>query len=158
MPKRTSDELPFPAPGLLRAARRKADFSQAELGKAAGIHPSMIGRIETGERLPSLAVFLKLLAATEHYLVVTDEKGRMLMPMLDREDLTDGAGRRYPSHLDTIVDPVSDDWWGGVYGLAYPPETFWRNRKRRDERRKVSQWEVRAAQHRGVPPPPGAYH
>jgi hypothetical protein len=53
-------------------------------------------------------------------------------------------------------EPVlpSDDWWAGRYGLARPPETFHRDRDHRDVMRRRSQWEVRVAQLRDVPPPP----
>ena len=44
--------------------------------------------------------------------------------MRDWEDTRDGAERRYPSHLDTILDPEPGEWWADIYGLARPPETF----------------------------------
>ncbi|WP_431909905.1 hypothetical protein [Micromonospora carbonacea] len=43
-----------------------------------------------------------------------------------------------------------------VYGLARPPETFYRNRSYRDAMRRRSRWEVRVAKLRHVPPPPRA--
>jgi hypothetical protein len=33
------------------------------------------------------------------------------------------AERRYPAHLDTVLDPAPGEWWGDRYGLARPPET-----------------------------------
>jgi hypothetical protein len=93
-----------------------------------------------------------------HYFAVVDDEGHVLHPMRDREDLLDGAERRYPAHLDVIPDPARSEWWGGKYGLARPPETFHRDRALRDEQRKASQWEVRVAKHRHEPPPRLAYH
>jgi transcriptional regulator with XRE-family HTH domain len=153
MPGQSAHSNPFPAAGLLRAARRKADFSQAEIANAAGIHPSTVGRIEAGERMPSLNVFDRLILATGHFLAVVHDNGNVLHPMQDRWDLRDGAQRRYPSHLDVIVDPVDQEWWGSIYGLARPPETYYRNRRVRDDQRRRSQWEVRVDKYRHDPPP-----
>jgi hypothetical protein len=74
--------------------------------------------------------------------------------MEDWDDTRDGAERRYPSHLDTILDPEPGEWWADIYGLARPPETFHRSREMRDAQRRRSVWEVRVGQNRGVPPPP----
>lgn len=75
--------------------------------------------------------------------MVLDGDGRPVLPMRDREDLRDGAERRYPAHLDTIVDPRVGEWWGDIYGLSRPPETFRRDRHARDYRRRLSQQSVR---------------
>jgi len=63
------------------------------------------------------------------------------------------AAMRYPSHLDTILDPVAGEWWADDYGLARPPETFYRDRRLRDAMRARSQWEVRVAKLRNSPEP-----
>jgi transcriptional regulator with XRE-family HTH domain len=144
----------FAVDGLVRRARRIADLSQRELAAAAGIAPSTIGRIEAGDRQPSLALLLRVLGVAGLELVVVDAQGRVVQPMADWDDTRDGAERRYPSHLDTILDPEPGEWWGDVYGLMRPPETFHRDRARRDMQRARSQWEVRVAKYRGVPPPP----
>ncbi len=70
------------------------------------------------------------------------------------EQVRDGGGKRFPAHLDTILDPRGDEWWATVYGLAAPPETAHRCREKRDVARRRSQWEVRVEQYRHVPPPP----
>src|SRR6185369_11575011 len=77
----------------------------------------------------------------------------VLLPIRESEETQDGAGRRYPSHLDTILDPRAGEGWGDSYGLARPPETFHRDRRRRDYMRELSRWEVRAHLVRGLPPP-----
>lgn len=145
----------FDLVGLVRTARRRADCSQRELAERAGLSASTVGRIEAGRLNPSLATLRALLAVAGLDLVAVDMRGRLVRPMLDhRDDLRDGAERRYPSHLDTILDPRSGDWWGDRYGLCRPPETFRRDRRRRDAQRARSQWEVRVAQTRHLPPPP----
>ncbi|TDB74089.1 MULTISPECIES: helix-turn-helix domain-containing protein [unclassified Micromonospora] len=147
-------EIVWPVAGIVRAVRRRADRSQRELARAAGLHHGTVGRIEAGELLPSLAVLHRILAVGGFHLAVVDRCGRVLQPMRDRDDIRDGAERRYPAHLDTILDPKPGEWWADIYGLARPPETFYRNRAVRDEMRRRSQWEVRVAKYRNVPPPP----
>jgi transcriptional regulator with XRE-family HTH domain len=144
---------PFPVPGLLRRARRMADLSQRELARAAKVAQSTVARIEAGDLTPSLDMTQRLMAPAGLYLVVVDGEGRIVVPMRECEEARDGGNRRYPSHLDTILDPRPGEWWGDSYGLARPPETFYRNRVYRDYQRAQSQWEVRAQQNRGVPPP-----
>mgnify|MGYP002620543377 FL=1 len=144
----------YPAGGLVRRARRIADLSQRELARRAGLAPSTVARIETGEVMPSLEVMQRILDTAGLSLVVVDRDGHVIQPMRDVADIHDGADRRYPAHLDTILDPRPGEWWGDQYGLARPPETFYRDRRRRDARRALSQWEVRAKQYRGLPPPP----
>jgi hypothetical protein len=113
----------------------------------------MIGRIESGDATPSLGLFQRILRATGLFLAVVDEEGHVIQPMRDRDDLRDGANRRYPSHLDTILDPQPGEWWADIYGLAAPPETFSRDRAYRDAKRKQSVWQVRVKQNRNAPEP-----
>lgn len=140
--------------GLVRTARRRADCSQRELAERAGLAPSTVGRIEAGTLAPSIGTLQKLLAVAGLALVAIDRDGHVVRPMLDhRDDLRDGADRRYPSHLDTVLDPRYGEWWGDRYGLSRPPETFRRDRRRRDAQRARSVWEVRVARTRHLPPP-----
>ncbi|SCE84004.1 Transcriptional regulator, contains XRE-family HTH domain [Micromonospora purpureochromogenes] len=118
----------FPIAGLVRKARRIAGLGQRQMARFARVAPSTVGRVETGEMTPSLAVLERLLGAAGLYLAVVDPDGRVIQPMADWDDTRDGAGRRYPSHLDTILDPEPGEWWGDIYGLARPPETFHRCR------------------------------
>ena len=141
-------------PGLVRRVRRIVGISQRELAVAAEVSRSTVSRIEKGALLPSLPVFERILGVAGLGLVVADEDGHMVLPMRDREDALDGAERRYPSHLDTILDPEPGEWWGDQYGLARPPETFHRDRHMRDMQRRRSQWEVRVKKYRDLPPPP----
>lgn len=103
---------------------------------------------------PSLGVMFALLRSAGLWLVAVDAAGRIVLPMEDWENTRDGAERRYPSHLDTILDPERGEWWGDIYGLSRPPETFHRDREWRDVCRRRSQWEVRVAKYRYEPRPP----
>lgn len=149
---------PYPAPGgLCRVIRRRADASQREMAERTGLSRSTIARIESGRLIPSLAVLGRLLDAGGLTLVAVDHEGRLVVPMLDLpgdQRLRDGSERRFPAHLDTILDPKGDEWWGSCYGLAKPPETGHRDRVWRDVQRRRSQWDVRVQQFRNVPPPP----
>ena len=140
--------------GLIRRVRRIADLSQRELASRAGVSAATVNRIETGTLVPRLHTLHRLLASADLRLVVIDADGHVVAPMRTWQDLTDDAGRRYPAHLDTVIDPRPGEWWADIYGLARPPETFRRNRAIRDQERRRSQWEVRVAQHRSEPPPP----
>lgn len=138
---------------IVRRVRRTADLSQRELAKAAHVAPSAVAAIETGQLTPRLDTLQRVLNAAHYQLVVVDVSGRLVMPLEVWQDTCDGAGRRYPAHLDTILDPVYGEWWADVYGLARPPETFRRNRRYRDYLRRRSQWEVRVQRYRNDPSP-----
>jgi len=53
----------------------------------------------------------------------------------------------------TRSSTVAGEWWADDYGLARPPETFYRDRRLRDAMRARSQWEVRVAKLRNSPEP-----
>ena len=145
---------PYPASGLIRRARRMRDLSQRELASLSGVPQSTVGRIESGTLTPSLRVLQQLFFACGLHLVVVDTAGRIVQPMRDLEDIHDFGGRRYPSHLSTILDPRPGEWWADQYGLARPPETFHRDQARRRIRQARSRWEVRVKQLRNAPEPP----
>jgi transcriptional regulator with XRE-family HTH domain len=145
---------PVPAAGWVRAARRRADLNQRDFAVRAGIAASTVGRIESGGLTPSLTVLARLLAVAEISLAAVDEDRRLVLPMLEAADVRNGAGRLYPTHLDTILDPRMGEWWGDRYGLARPPETFHRDRSTRDAQRARSRWEVRVKQTWRDPEPP----
>ncbi len=138
---------------VMRRVRRTADLSQRELAKHAGVSNALVGSIESGKVAPSLAVLQRLLNTAGYRLVVVDVDGHLVVPLQVWQDVQDLAGRRFPAHLDTILDPVFGEWWADVYGLAAPPETFRRSRAHRDWIRRVSRWEVRVAMLRNVPRP-----
>lgn len=142
-----------PLSGIVRRVRRHADLSQRELAKRAKLSRTLIAAIETGTRTPSLRALTRILAAAGYRLVAIDDHGRLVLPLEVWKDTEDGAGRRYPAHLDTILDPVFGEWWADGFGLARPPETFRRDRKQRDYERRLSQWQVRVAKFRNAPEP-----
>jgi transcriptional regulator with XRE-family HTH domain len=144
----------YPVAGLVRRARRIAGLSQRSMARFAKTSPGTVGKVESGSLVPSVDLLERLLGAAGLYLAVVDQDGRVTLPMETWDDTLDGAERRYPAHLDTILDPEPGEWWGDVYGLLRPPETFHRHREDREERRRRSQWEVRVARHRSAPPPP----
>jgi transcriptional regulator with XRE-family HTH domain len=133
----------YPLSGIVRRVRRKADMSQRELAKHAKLSPALVAAVESGTRTPSLQALQRILLAANYMLVVADVDGRLVVPLEVWQDVADGAGRRYPAHLDTILDPEFGEWWADGFGLTRPPETFRRNRAYRDYLRRRSQWELR---------------
>lgn len=129
-------------------------MSQRQMARFAKVAASTVGKVEAGTMTPSVAVLERLLGAAGLYLAVVDQDGRVILPMADWDDTRDGAGRRYPSHLDTILDPEPGEWWADKYGLARPPETYHRSPVLREVQRRRSVWEVRVAQNRNAPRPP----
>jgi len=51
----------YPVPGLIRRARRIGDLSQRQMARRARVSPATVGRVESGEMMPSLSVFQRLL-------------------------------------------------------------------------------------------------
>ncbi|WP_375475190.1 helix-turn-helix domain-containing protein [uncultured Jatrophihabitans sp.] len=143
----------FPLSGLVRRVRRTADLSQRELARHAKVSAATVAHIEKGAMSPSLDVLQRILHAANFEIVVVDPSGRLVIPLEVWRDIGDLAGRRFPAHLDTILDPKYGEWWADVYGLTSPPETFRRDRAYRDHLRLLSRWEVRVARYRHAPKP-----
>jgi transcriptional regulator with XRE-family HTH domain len=139
--------------GLVRRVRRSSGLSQRELATHAGVAPSLIAAIENGSKLPGLRTLQRIFNTAGSGLAVLDGDDRLVVPLMIWGGVRDGAGRRYPAHLDTIVDPEGGEWWATRFGLAKPPETFRRARVVRDYERRLSQWQVRVAKHRFAPCP-----
>lgn len=124
-----SQDDAFPIAGLLRQARRLAGLSQREFARRAGVSSGTVGRAESGDLTPGLGTLLRLLAAAELRLVVTDGAGRVVRPLEEFPATRDYGNRRYPAHFDLILDPEPIEWWGTRYGLARPPQTYHRDRQ-----------------------------
>src|SRR5690606_20693180 len=92
---------------------------------------------------PVLPTFAKMIAIAGLWLVMVDNEGHIVQPMRDIDDIRNGGGHLYPSHLDTVLDPRPGEWWGDQYGLARPPETFHRDPRRREAQRARSVYSVR---------------
>jgi transcriptional regulator with XRE-family HTH domain len=115
-------------------------MSQRELAKASKMSPATVARLEVGQLDPRGGQLQRLLDQVCWSLVVVDIEGRFVVPLEEFQgDLRDGAERRFPAHLDTILDPTWGERWGDSFGLARPPETFPRDRVLRDQRRAASQ-------------------
>lgn len=85
----TSRHVERLAGNLLRLAREQRGWSQQRLAEAAGVPASTVGRIEAGQRQPSLVTLHRLLAAADLDLRVR------LEPYDDHDDVLDArdAGR-----------------------------------------------------------------
>lgn len=117
----------FPVAGLLRRARRMVGMSQRDMARRAGVSQATVARAESGTAHPTLDVLQRLLDAAGLYIAVVDPDGRVIQPLEEFPLARDAAGRRYPAHLDLIIDPERGEWWGSAYGLARPPQTFYRD-------------------------------
>ncbi|HMS88906.1 MAG TPA: helix-turn-helix domain-containing protein [Acidimicrobiales bacterium] len=87
------------ASDVLRAARKRAGLSQAELARRAGVVQPVISAYETGRREPGLSMLTKLVRATGHDLVVeVVERPRV------RAEVPDSTmGRRLRRQRDEIL-------------------------------------------------------
>ncbi len=147
----------FPTGDYVRQVRRRLGLSQRDLARRCDIAASTVSRIESGAIHPGLEVVDRLLAAGGLVLIAVEAAtaaGRAVLrfvpPLAEfGGDCSDAGQRRYPSHLPLVVDPLMGEWWGDMYGLARPPETFYRSRELRDALRAQSRWNVRYA---GPPP------
>ncbi|GIJ30595.1 hypothetical protein Vqi01_57570 [Micromonospora qiuiae] len=146
---------------MLRALRRQADLSQRQLAMLSGVPQSTVARIESGRAAdPRFQTVQRLVRAAGWVmrLVATGDPGPACNgpacnsltcsgdDAVQDDTRRDGAGRRYPAHLDVRkVDTLKDwpgAWWAHWYTL--PPErwplrvpevTYDLDRDRRDERR-----------------------
>lgn len=154
MPRRlSSDSTSFPLVGVVRRARRIARVSQRRMATEARLSASYVARVETGELRPSLEALERLLEVAGLRLVAVDREGHRVEPMGDIGGIHDSVGRRFPTHLDLILDPRPGEWWGDRYGLARPPETFHIDDELRQVQRLYSRWVTRPKRYRGEPPP-----
>jgi transcriptional regulator with XRE-family HTH domain len=131
----------FPLPGILRRIRRTADCSQRELAERIGSSKTALAAAERGARDMPVSVLARAAASVGGRLSVLGAGGDELTPM-DARAVHDGAGRRFPAHLDTRYG--DQGWWHGPerYSRRRPTYTFDRNREFRDDRRRRT----------GVPP------
>ena len=60
--------MELPTPEELRALRRRAGLTQAELAKRAGVSQSLIARIEAGTVNPRLSTLIKIYNALREYM------------------------------------------------------------------------------------------
>jgi transcriptional regulator with XRE-family HTH domain len=147
-----ANDWDFPTGDYLRKLRRVADLSQRELAEVTSISRSVIERIEAGSADPRIGQLRELFCISRWGLIVIDADGYQVRPLRELGgDLRDGADRRYPAHLDVIIDPLPGQWWADGFGLQSPPETFTRDRDARDVRRAQSQWDLKRGPYRAWP-------
>lgn len=113
--------------GYVRQVRRRTRMNQREIAAACAVSPSTVSRAEAGHGTMSLATFSRLLRAAGLRLVVVDDEKRRVPALKEPPSTRDLAGRRFPAHLDLILDPEPGEWWGDHFGLVRPPETFHRD-------------------------------
>lgn len=123
--------IAFDLPGAVRRIRRRADLSQRQLADACGLSQASIAQAETGRRGLSVDALSRLAARAGLRLALLDDSGGEAAPM-SAEAVRDGAGRRFPAHLDTRHG--DEDWWHGRerYSRQQPWYTFDRARRTRD--------------------------
>lgn len=113
--------------GYLRQARRRTRMSQRELAAACAVSASTVSRAEAGRTEITLGTFTRLLRAAGLRLVVVDDEMVRVPALQELAQTRDLAQRRFPAHLDLILDPRRGEWWGDRFGLVRPPETFHRD-------------------------------
>lgn len=123
--------------GYVRQVRRRTRMSQRELAAACAVSPSTVSRTEAGRSAVSVATFTRLLRAAGLRLVVVDAERRRVPALKEPPATRDLADRRFPAHLDLILDPEPGEWWGDHFGLVRPPETFHRDPAARYAHRQV---------------------
>jgi transcriptional regulator with XRE-family HTH domain len=114
---------------LLRALRRAADLSQRQLAERSGVPLSTISRLEAGTRRDALfGTVVRLARAAGAQVIVADPDGNP-MPEIPHENLSDGAGRHYPAHVDVRRVVTDTDWWGCWWTDGSPIRlTFWKDK------------------------------
>lgn len=140
----------------LRALRRRADLSQRELAQRAGIPPSTVSRLESGDVLnPRLQTLRRIAEAADCELMISPKAttestsgsqapdsiksaATRLEPVPD-DHVADQRGRRYPAHLDgsddifgtawnRTVRDARDDAVAHLAAQVWPPLSHWPGR------------------------------
>lgn len=88
---------------LLREARRRADLSQTDLARRAGVPQSVVSEYEAGRRQPAVPTLARLVAATGHTLTLGLERTDPTVRGLPDTPL----GRRLRQHRQALLEAVS---------------------------------------------------
>ncbi|MGY1684859.1 helix-turn-helix domain-containing protein [Geodermatophilus sp. SYSU D00867] len=126
----------FDLSGTLRRIRRTADQSQRELARTSGVSKTALAAAEAGTRGLDARALARLAAVAGLRLALLDAEGREVAPM-DGAAVRDEGDRHFPAHLDTRHG--DDSWWHGPHRYDRTPVTytFTRDRRSRDDRRRV---------------------
>jgi HTH-type transcriptional regulator/antitoxin HipB len=127
----------FDLSGLLRRIRRRADLSQRELADSLRVSKTAVAAAENGSRGMDVRVLSLAAGLAGLRLVAVDAAGDEVVGLVGKA-VRDGAGRRFPAHLDTRY--VDDGWWhdNHHYGRRRPWYTFDRTRSQRDALRRAA--------------------
>jgi transcriptional regulator with XRE-family HTH domain len=125
----------FDLGGHLRRIRRRADLSQRQLARAAGISAASLAGAEAGSRDLPVGALVRAAALAGLRLALLDDTGREVGPM-SPEAVLDLGGRRFPAHLDTR--PTAAGSWLHEHRRDRPETayTFGRDRSARDAGRR----------------------
>ncbi|MGY1740386.1 MULTISPECIES: helix-turn-helix domain-containing protein [unclassified Blastococcus] len=120
-------------PGILRRIRRVADLSQRQLAQELGLSKSGVAAVESGVRDLDVRVLVAAAALAGMRLALLDADGREVAGMAPGT-ARDGAGRRFPAHLDTAL---TDERYWGEHRRDRPVTAYTaqRDRRRRDSQR-----------------------
>lgn len=103
------------AGNLLRLAREERGWSQAQLAAAARVPASTVGRIEAGQRQPSLVTLYRLLAAADVDLRVR------LEPYDDHDDVLDARDAARSPRQRAVAEERHDANVGAFRDAAQRP-------------------------------------
>lgn len=87
------------AGALLRSSRQRANLTQVELARRAGVTQSVISAYECGARQPAVSTLARLVAATGHTLV---------LDTAEMSPLSGPLGRRLQEHRARLVEVAED--------------------------------------------------
>lgn len=100
----------LPATALLQLARLKADLSQGELSKRAGVPATMISAYERGVRQPTLPTLMRLVEAAGFdlvmHLVPRDPHDDVLATLDSRRSPSERRRRDQQIEAWRIAEPV----------------------------------------------------
>lgn len=98
---RVTDGFPD-VPGLLRRIRRRADLSQRELARTAGLSVSTVAHAEAGTRDLRVGQLARAASCAGLRLVLVDPAGQEVSGM-GADSVRDLGGRQFPAHLDVML-------------------------------------------------------
>ncbi|WP_104525148.1 helix-turn-helix domain-containing protein [Blastococcus atacamensis] len=107
----------------LRRIRRTADLSQRQIAERAGISKSAIARAESGSAGLDVDALAACAALAGLRIALLDSEGREVGGMI-RDAVRDGAGRRFPAHLDPVLSDEERGRWEHRRDREQPTYTF----------------------------------
>ena len=93
----------------MRRVRQLTALSQRQLANRAKVSPATIGRVESGEMMPSLAVLQRLVGAAGLYLAVVDQEGRVVAAAGRSEVGARSGAAADTRRISERIDPTRHD-------------------------------------------------